>query len=174
MTIVEQRMSRRLVLICAIVLLLLGTAAVPASLAFQAGDRGVILSLTGIGAARPGDSIVVNARVQALRRINRSNLYYVVSAPSGAMVAQHTTSLGLLRRGDTYSDSWSTANTPETGTYTVTLCWSTGTAHSCNIASASSSFYSVPTLGWALSAAALGLLGLFLWRRRGDFGRQPR
>lgn len=167
-------MRRRLVLAYAIVLLLLGTAAVPASPAFQPGPRGVILSLAGIGAARPGDPIVVNARVQALRRINSSNLYYVVSAPSGAMVAQHTTSLGLLRRNDIRSDNWSTANTPETGTYTVTLCWSTGTSHNCNIASASSSFYSVPTLGWALSAAALVLLGFFLWCRRGDFVRQPR
>jgi hypothetical protein len=153
---------------------MLGTAAAPVGPALQADGRGVILSLTGIGASQPGNPIVIDSIVQAIDRINNSNLYYVVTAPSGAQVAMHTTTLGRLDAGAISLDNWSTGNTPEMGTYTVSLCWSTGNAQNCNIASASSSFYSVPTLGWALSAAGLGLLGLFLWRRRRDFVRQPR
>lgn len=149
------------------VVILLGGLVAPA--AAQGGNRGVILSLVGVGASRPGDPIDVSSSVQALDPISQSNLYYLLRAPSGAVVAQQTTDPGGLSAGQVFNDAWSTSNTPQTGTYTVSLCWSTGNSHNCNIAYAETSFYSVPTLGIPLSLVALGLLAAWLWRRRPQF-----
>jgi len=131
-----------------------------------AADEGEILSLSAIGASNPGDPIVINSSVRAIDRINNSNLFYALSAPSGAVVAQRTVNLGRLVPGQVVNDSWSTSNTPETGTYTVTLCWSQGNSTNCGIASASTQFFSVPTLGAPLAALGLGLIGLWVWSNR--------
>jgi hypothetical protein len=131
-----------------------------------AAGEGVILSLAGIGASQPGDPINISSSVQALSDIQNSNLYYTVTAPSGALVAQRTFDPGRLSAGQIVNDAWSTSNTPETGTYTVTLCWSTGGSQNCNIASASTTFYSVPTLGWGLRVAGSGLIAIWIWRNR--------
>lgn len=148
--------------------LLAALLALPLTAAAQ-DSSGTILGLAGTGASSPGDSIEIEATVQANSRIQNSNLSYVLTAPSGGVVATRTVSLGRLEAGQTYSDSWSTSNTPEIGDYTVTLCWSPGAATNCAIASASTSFYSVPTLGWGLSILALGLLAVWLHRRRAEF-----
>jgi hypothetical protein len=132
----------------------------------MAAGEGTILSLIGVGAAQPGDPISISSSVQALADIQNSNLYYTITAPSGALVAQRTFDPGRMRAGQTVNDAWSTGNTPETGTYTVTLCWSTGASTNCNIASASTSFYSVPTLGWVLSLTGGGLIAIWIYRNR--------
>lgn len=145
------------------------------ALAFTVGAafaaEGQILSLTATDGSNPGDTITVESTVQAEGKIQRSNLYYEIIAPDGTTVATHPTDLGDLRDGETFSDSWSVGNSafPEMGTYTVTLCWSPGKSHNCDIDLASTTFYSVPTLGWTLGLLALGLLAVFLWRQRGDF-----
>jgi hypothetical protein len=133
---------------------------------------GTILSLTATDGPNQGDTISVSASVRADGSIQNSNLYYEIIAPDGVtVVATHTTSLGTLNAGDTRNDGWSTSNSgwPSTGTYTVNLCWSTGNSQNCNIASASTTFYSVPTLGWGLSLLGLGLLSVWIWRQRDRF-----
>jgi hypothetical protein len=134
-------------------------------------NDGVILSLSAIGASKPGDPIQISSSVQANSRINNSNLFYTVTAPSGAVVAQRTVDPGRMDPGQVFNDSWSTSNTPETGTYTVALCWSTGNSTNCDIASASTQFYSVPSLGWPLTMLGVGLIALWVWRNRRALAR---
>ncbi len=142
---------------------------VTAAAAFAAA--GHVVSLTATNGPNPGDTITVNSTVQADDKTNRSNLYYEITAPTGSLVASHQTDPGGLSVGQTFSDSWGANNSgfPDVGTYTVRLCWSTGNSHNCNIATATTTFYSVPTLGWPLGLMALGLLAVFLWRQRADF-----
>lgn len=155
--------------------LILAGAAAALSLAIIAGAAlaadGQILSLTATDGSNPGDTITVQSTVQAQDRIHSSNLYYEITAPSGTLVASHQTDLGDLDHGKMFSDSWGVENSsfPTVGTYTVTLCWSTGNSHNCALATATTTFYSVPTLGWTLGLMALGLLAVFLWRQRADF-----
>jgi hypothetical protein len=132
----------------------------------RAAGEGTILSLSAIGASEPGDPIYISSSVQALSAIQNSNLYYTITAPSGALVAQRTFDPGRMSAGQIVNDAWSTSNTPETGTYTVTLCWSTGASTNCNIASASTSLYSVPTLGWALGLTGGALIAIWIWGNR--------
>ncbi|MEW6568884.1 MAG: hypothetical protein AB1449_12110 [Chloroflexota bacterium] len=137
--------------------------------AAQGSGRGTILRLIAIGAWRPGNPIRVASAVWAQDAIQQSNLYYEMRAPSGAIVATRTVDPGRLRAGQVFVDAWSTSNTPEVGTYTVSLCWSTGNSRNCNIDYAETSFYSVPTLGPAFSVLALALLGFWLWSQRAKF-----
>jgi hypothetical protein len=150
-------------------LMALGLAFGPA----LAAGEGEILSLSALGASRPGDPIVINSSVHAIGRIQQSNLGYLILAPGGAPVAVHRTDPGPMEAGDVFNDSWSTTNTPDTGTYTVILCWSSGNSTNCQIDTAITRFYSVPTLGWAFSGMGLALLGLFLWQHRKQFEKVP-
>ncbi len=137
-----------------------------------AAGSGTITSLTASDAPDAGDSVRVRSNVRADGKINSSNLYYVIYAPDGVtVVATHTTNLPNLKAGDTFSDSWSTSNLsfPSIGTYTVSLCWSPGGSHNCSIDSATTTFYSVPSLGPFLSLVALALVVFWIWRRRHDF-----
>lgn len=135
-------------------------------------STGTITRLVAKDAPDQGDKVVVYSTVRADDRINNSNLYYEIVAPDGfTIVATHTTLMPRMNRGDTFDDSWSTSNRsfPSIGTYTVTLCWSTGKAQNCDIARARTTFYSVPSLGWGLSMVGILLLAVFLWSRRADF-----
>lgn len=152
------------VILCASALLA-GTTTVAWARPLAAG--GSITSLTASG----GGTIDINSTVLAQDRIQNSNLYYELFAPSGAKIATHPTDLPAMNNGDTAGDGWSYSNPPETGDYTVTLCWSTGNSHNCDIASAATGFYSVPTLGWGLSTVALLMLAGFLYVRRREFGK---
>jgi hypothetical protein len=134
-------------------------------------NTGSIQSLTAQGAAQPGDPIDIASTVQATDRINNSNLYYELSDPSGAVIDTRQIDPGRMSAGQTVSDAWQHTNPPSTGTYTVTLCWSTGNSHNCDIDFKSTQFSSVPTLGWPLSAAAFGMLGIWIWRRREVWSR---
>lgn len=155
-------------------LVLLVLTAMSAAAAPLHANTGDILSLTATGASQPGDPIQVNSRIQATDSINNSNLYYELIDPSGAVVDTHTVVPPKMKAGDTYDDAWSSTQTPSSGSYTVTLCWSTGNALNCDIASSSTQFSSVPTLGAPLSLLALGLLGAWLWRRRQIFAVRVR
>jgi hypothetical protein len=148
-------------------LVALAVAAGPA----LAANNGEILSLSAIGASRPGDPIVVNSSVQAIDDINQSNLSYAIFSPRGALVAVHRTDPRRMGPGDVFNDTWSTSNTPETGTYTVVLCWSVGSSTNCRIDLAYAQFYSVPTLGWPLTALGAGLIGFWIWRNRRAFSQ---
>jgi hypothetical protein len=134
---------------------------------------GNILSLTASGGSTPNSTITIQSSVQATKRINSSNLYYTITGPGSdtTLRATHRTRVGRLNNSQTYSDSWTTTNNGwPIGNYTLRLCWSTGyTSSSCDIASATTTFYSVPTLGWTLSFIALVLLLGWLWRRRKEF-----
>ena len=129
-------------------------------------NTGTILSLTAVGAQQPGDPIDVNSTVQATDSVNNSNLYYELMDPSGAIIFTRQVSPPRMVAGDTFSDSWTYTNPPSTGSYTVSLCWSTGNSHNCDIASNTTQFSSVPTMGWPLSLVAIGMLGVWVWRRR--------
>lgn len=132
---------------------------------------GSITSLTASGAGSPGGSIDIDSSILAQSRIQNSNLYFELFAPSGARIATRETNLPAMNDGDTGGDGWSFGNPPETGDYTVTLCWSTGNAHNCDIDYAETGFYSVPTLGLGLGMVALLLLAGFLFLRRREFAR---
>jgi hypothetical protein len=135
-------------------------------------SKGVITGLTASDASSQGSSVNVHSSERADVKISNSNLYYQIFAPDGVtVVATHTTNMPNMKAGDTYSDSWSTSNAafPSIGTYTVRLCWSTGNSQNCDIDSASTTFYSVPSLGWFFSLAAVALLVIWLWRRRHEF-----
>ncbi len=135
----------------------------------QGSYRGMILTLTAQGAQQPGDLIRIASRVLAIRRIPRSNLYYEVRAPSGAVVATRTVYPGPMYPRQIFGDSWSTPNTPEIGTYVVSLCWSTGDSRRCDIDYAETAFYSVPTLGPVLGLLSLALLASWLVGQRRRF-----
>ncbi len=159
--------SVRLLLRLAAALALL-TMAVSAS----ASNIGQITQLSATDAPGNGDTVRVSSRVRADNDVQVTNLSYQIIAPDGVtVVATHQTNLGAMKTGDTANDQWSVTNSgfPSMGTYTVTLCWSTGNAKNCNIDYRQTGFYSVPTLGWALSAVALALLAFWLWRRRDEF-----
>jgi len=140
-----------------------------------AAASGTILSLVGTGAATPGDPIQISSTVRADSSIQSSNLLYRLYSPSGALLDTRKISLPSMAPGQTFDYAWSYSNPPATGNYTVTLCWGTGNAETCDadhIAAASTGFYSVPTLGWTLSVISLALLAVFLHRRRREFARQ--
>jgi len=134
---------------------------------------GNILYLITWGGYAGNTLVYVQTTIQATERTNNSNLNYTITGPGSdpTIRASHTTPIGRLNAWNTVTDEWSVMNTdwPE-GDYTVRLCWSTGASTNCNIAGpVTSVFHSVPTLGWLLAAGGLGILFLFLWRRRNDF-----
>ncbi len=140
-----------------------------------AAGSGTITSLTASDAPDHGDSVRVRSSERADGKINSSNLYYTIIAPDGVtVVATHSTTMPSMKAGDTYNDSWSTSNSsfPGVGTYTVNLCWSNGGSQNCGIDSASTTFYSVPSLGWFLSLVALVLIAIWVWRRRHEFASE--
>jgi hypothetical protein len=133
---------------------------------------GTITSLSATDAPDFNQTITINAAFLANANINNSNVYYEIIAPDGVtVVATHTTSMPSMNGGDAFSDSWTTTNSsfPSSGTYTLRACWSEGNSTHCQIDSASTSFFSVPTTGMWLALVGAVLLGLFLWRRRSDF-----
>lgn len=155
-----------------ILVLFLSLCVVSPTLALQASTKGTILSLTATDAPGQGDTIVIASTVRADTKIANSNLYYVIFAPDNVtVVATHTTILPKLEVMETFNDSWSTTNAsfPSIGTYTVDLCWSTGGSQNCDIDQATTTFYSVPTLGPFLGTIAALMIGLWLWKRRSDF-----
>ena len=162
--------QRYFILSTALILLLL--AATPA---LAKGNSGTIVSLTVSGGSQFGDTIRISSQVRADTTIQNSNLYYQVIAPDGSTVlATHSASPPKgMQSGDLFSNNWTTNNSgwPTQGSYSVNLCWSTGNAHNCGIASRTTNFYSVPTLGWGLSLVAVALIGFWLWSHRLEFAK---
>jgi hypothetical protein len=142
--------------------------------ALAAGD-GTITRLDASGGRTPSDTITISSRVEANTRINNSNLYYTIVDPDGNTVATHSSHPGGMNGGEVFNDSWSTDNGGFTvsGTYTLTLCWSTGGSHNCNIDQKSTTFYSVPALGWGLTLMLAIAAMYWLWRR-GDLPMELR
>jgi hypothetical protein len=139
-----------------------------------AGD-GSVLSLSASGGSNFNENINISVTVRADAKISNSSFYFEIRAPDGSVVATNSAGVPSLEAGDTYSYSWNSNNGgyPATGNYTVFFCWSPGGSQNCNIAQASTGFYSVPTFGTVLSVVALGLLGLWLWSARHKlFGRR--
>jgi hypothetical protein len=128
---------------------------------------GNILYLIAWGGYAPDTTVYVQSTVQSDTRINNSNLYYTISL-GGTVYATHTTNLGRLNAWQTFTDEWSTTNSGwPAGNYTITVCWSTGNSQNCDIdGPLTTTYYFVPTLGWGLTAAVLGLLMAALWRRK--------
>lgn len=133
---------------------------------------GNINSLSATDAPGLGDTVQITSLVQATSKIQNSNLYYTITIGS-TLVATHTTTPPKFEIGDTFSDSWSISNSsfPSIGTYSVTLCWSTGNSQNCDIDSATTTFYSVPTLGWGYVTLGGAIFGYWLWTRKADFQR---
>jgi hypothetical protein len=142
---------------------------------FSLGASGTVLSLTASGGGGYGDTITITTSVRADSKVNNSNLYFEIRAPDGAVVSTHSFGdVPSLEEGGTFTYSWNSNNSgyPAQGNYTVSLCWSTGNSHNCDVAQASTSFYSVPTFGLVLTVATLGLLAIWIWSaRRILFGR---
>lgn len=159
-------------LVCLILSLCLLAYVMPA---FAQGNSGTILSLVVTGGAQVGDTITISSQVRADSRIQRSNLVYTILAPDGVTIVgtQTATPPNNMAIGEIYNHSWNTNNSgfPTQGTYSVTLCWSTGNATNCDIATATTNFYSVPTLGWMLSLVAVVLIGYWIYTRRLEFVR---
>jgi hypothetical protein len=140
----------------------------------RAPGEGQITSLIMAGAQNPGDPIDIDSSVLATTKCQNTNLYYEVYSPTMVLVDTRQVGPPKLDPGESYDDSWSTYNTPETGDYTVTLCWSTGASPNCNIDYAETTAWSVPTLGAGLSILALCLTGLWLYLHRADFAGAAR
>jgi hypothetical protein len=135
---------------------------------------GSILYLLAWGGYAPDTPVTVQTTVQvANKRINNSNLYYTITGPdpSATLRATHTTPISGLNAYQAYTDEWSTTNTGwPAGTYVITLCWSTGNAQNCDIAGpVTTTFESVPTLGWGLGILGFAILIYWFWRRRAEF-----
>lgn len=146
----------------------------PSGVAYAAD--GSIQSLVASDAPQPGDTFTVTAVLNVTGKINNSSLYYQIIAPDGQTVLlTHTTELPSLE-DETYTDTWNADNSSflSTGDYTVVLCWSNGGSQNCQIASKSTAFYSAPALGFWFGTAALGAIGMLLWRKRADFAPQER
>ncbi len=109
-------------------------------------NSGTIERLTASGAVEPGDPIHIEAVVRADSDIQRSNLYYQLVSPSGAVLTVRKIDANKLTNGELVPDEWDYLNPPETGEYLVTLCWSTGSAQNCDIDYAETLFESVPSL----------------------------
>lgn len=134
-----------------------------------APNKGEILQLLVQGAENPGDPIVIDSLSVANEKVPNSNFYYEVYSPSMVLLDTHEVKPGWMDPGDTFPDNWQSYNTPDTGNYTVTLCWSTGQAHNCDIDYVETIEYSVPTMGVGLSLLAASFLGVLLWRNRDHF-----
>jgi len=136
-----------------------------------------ITSLSATDAPMQGQSVTITASVIADNPVRpRSNLYYEIIAPDGVTVVQtHRTSIPALSHGDTFSDAWSTNNNsfPQTGSYSVTACWSRQNRTDCGLDYRETTFYSVPTVGVGLGILGLGLFGTFVWCRRDLFMEGP-
>ncbi len=135
---------------------------------------GTVVSLTVSGGGNYSETITINATVQAQGKINNSNIYFEIRDPNGTVVATNSASPPAMNDGDTFSYSWNSNNGgyPSMGDYTVSLCWSTGNSHNCNISSATTGFYSVPTLGTPLTVVAVLLVGGWFWHVRGKLAIQ--
>jgi hypothetical protein len=156
-----------------------------------------ITELAATDAPSIGDTVTVTSEVENLigRDINDSYIEYVIwwdSDGSGTFDAgdiyiddtgmpvtwdgtstvtvTHTTTNVDVPGKSTENDSWDIANThfPNQGTYQVTATWydSTGTIV---IDEETTSFYSIPALGWPLFGLTTAGLAWFLWRRREHF-----
>jgi hypothetical protein len=133
-----------------------------------AGGR--IITLNAWGGWAPDTTVTVQSTVTADSKIGPSNLYYTISLGS-TLYATHTTSLTKMNANETRNDQWDTVNSgwPE-GDYTITVCWSTGNSQNCDISGPlSTTVHFVPTLGWGLTIAAVGILLFGVWRRRKEF-----
>jgi hypothetical protein len=134
-----------------------------------AGSSGTVLSLSVSGGSNYNETITISTTVQAITRVNNSNFYFEIRAPDGTVVAMHSFGdVPRLEGGETFSYSWTSNNSsyPLVGDYSVSLCWSPGGSQNCNIASATTTFYSANTLGALLTAALVALVGRWLWRKR--------
>ena len=133
------------------------------------GRQGEITSLAANNAPNPGDSICVSTVLHSLTKVQESSLYLQIVAPDGtAVVASRTTAVPDRLKADAYwTYTWCLQNTgfPATGHYSVYACWSTGRATNCNIAQATTAFYSVPTLGVILMPLLVAIMALVLWRQ---------
>lgn len=127
---------------------------------YAAGD-GAILSLT----ANDGEIITINISVQANGRINNSNLTFNVISQDGVIVDAHRYSVSRMESGDTLIYSWTSDGSayPNLGAYTLQACWSTGQSQNCNIAVASTIFYTADSLGPMLYIG-LALIGAIVFR----------
>lgn len=122
-------------------------------------------SLTASGGGNFNETITIQASVSASSRIQNSNLYFEIRAPDGTVVDTHSISPPPMESGETFSHSWQSSNSayPTIGNYSVSLCWSPGNSQNCQIASATTSFYSVPTFGTLLTIIALMLVAAWFW-----------
>jgi hypothetical protein len=138
----------------------------------QAAGEGWILNVIGTGGQQTGQPVNITSEIMAVQKITTSNLYYTIIAQSNnQIVATHSTNVPTLNPNQHFNDAWSTstAGWPAPGMYTITLCWSTGSGHSCNIHSQTTQIWAVPTLGWALGLIGLMLVLYWAWRRRSVF-----
>jgi hypothetical protein len=133
-----------------------------------AGGR--ILTLNAWGGWAPDTPVDVQSTITADSKLSTSNLYYTISLGS-TLYFNHTTNLSPMNSNETRNDQWETVNSGwPAGDYTVTLCWSKGNSHNCDIAGPTSvTVHFVPTLGWELTLVLLGFLLYVVWRRRKDF-----
>jgi hypothetical protein len=133
-----------------------------------AGGR--ILTLNAWGGWGPNTPVYVQSTFTADSKLNNSNLYYTIALGS-TIYATHTTNLTPMNINETRNDQWNTVNSGwPAGDYTVTICWSKGGSHNCDIDGPKSvTVHFVPTLGWQLTLVLLGFLLYIVWRRRKDF-----
>lgn len=84
---------------------------------------------------------------------------------SGNPVSRSRTGVGVPA-GGALTDTWSLGNAafPNRGTYRLTAVWTA--SGGAVLDTRTSSFFSIPSLGWPLTLASLAGAGAWLWRRR--------
>lgn len=91
------------------------------------------------------------------KTLSGSQIVYQITDGSGNVVATHTSTLGNMVEGDTFTDTWQTTNTnfPVEGSYTLSATWYDGSNHSPGhvIDSQSTTFTSIPA-PWIIVAIA--------------------
>jgi hypothetical protein len=140
-------------------------------------NSGTVVSLSASGGGEFNQTITIHTTINALEKVQTSNLYFEIRAPDGTVVATHETSPPSLEAGDSYSYNWSSNNSsyPSIGDYSVVLCWSPGNSRNCQIpgGAVTTTFFSVPTFGEVLTIVALVLVAVWFWRVRRRLSNSP-
>jgi hypothetical protein len=135
-----------------------------------AANVGHVTMLSASGGANLNETITINATVVSDDGVTNSNFYFEIRAADGTVVATNTfEGVPQMEGGQSYSYSWQSNNSSYSvqGDYSVSLCWSTGNARNCNVASATTTFYAANTLDPLLYALLVGLAMWWVLKRRG-------
>ena len=125
--------------------------------AFAAEFSGEITSLSPDKASYPNPGETITITCQGIftdakghgKTLSGSQVVYQITDGSGTIISSHTSTLGNLEEGDSFTNTWVTSNTnfPSEGSYTITARWYDSTNHNPGhlLDTASTTFTSIPS-----------------------------